>query len=148
MGMNRKQKVEELLESMRAIRRHMALGASGREAASITPAQWGVLMLVGERGECSVKDIAAMLRISSSAATQLVNGLVGGGHLARKASQEDRRAVALSLSRQTKAKMKGMRDAALKKTLKLFEGFTDREFEIYITLNKKISDRLLKSAHD
>lgn len=146
--MDRKQQVMELIESIGAMRRRMAFGASGSNRTRITPAQWGVLMLVGERGACSVKDIAEALRISSSAATQLVNGLVRGGHLVRKASKEDRRAVELSLSRQTKAKMKGMKEAALNKTLKLFQALNDRELAHYLALNKKIFDTHLRHSHD
>lgn len=139
MSLNRKQKIEELLESLRPIRRHMALSSVGRNAARVTPSQWGVLMLVGERGECTVKHVANGLHVSSSAATQLVTPLVKSGHLVRRELASDRRAVALSLSKRTKAKMNQMRNAALQKALSLFESLSDGELEQYIALNRKIA---------
>lgn len=139
MSLNRKEKIEELLEILRPIRRHMGSSSVGRNASRITPSQWGVLMLVGESGECTIKDVANALHVSSSAATQLVNPLVKSGHLVRRELASDRRAVALSLSKQTKAKMNQMRDAALQKALSLFESLSDRELEQYIALNRKIA---------
>lgn len=142
---HRKRKVIELMERLQAVRRGMAFGAVGSGAARITPAQWSALILVGERKACGVKDIAEALRITSSAATQLVNGLVRGGHLVRKESKEDGRAVALSLSPRTKARLRTMRSAALKRTLELLEALSDRELGHYLALTTKILDHALQN---
>lgn len=145
MNMTRKEKVGVLLEVLRPIRREMVLGSAGENSARVTPAQFGVLMLLNERGEASVKDIAGALRISSSAATQLVNGLIKGGHVRREASEKDRRAVALSLSPKTKAKLDNLRRAALQKTVRLFDALSDHELDEYIALNRKIAQRFIRT---
>jgi len=142
--MNRIQKIEELIETLRPIRRQMMLGSGRPDAPRITPAQWGVLRLVAEKDDCTVKDIAQALRISSSAATQLMGALVKSGHLVRKESASDRRAVALSLSPQTKARITTMKNAALQKTIVLFDALDDRELEQYVALSKKVSDRVVQ----
>ena len=96
-------------------------------------------MLVSERGESTVKDAAKALGITSSAATQLVDGLSASGYLLRKTSVEDRRVVALTLSKKSKNQVEKMKKRALQKFLKIFEALNDREFDQYFKLNKKLA---------
>jgi len=135
----RKQKVEALLVDLQALRRAMTFrrAAPGR-LAQITPSQWGVLMLV-EQGEArSVKEVAKALGITSSAATQLVEGLVVGGYLARKTSLEDRRVIHLALSKKSESQVVAMKKRSLERFLKVFGALTDAEFDRYLELTKKI----------
>ena len=104
----------------------------------ITPAQWGVLMCVGHGAKSTVKDVAGALSITSSAATQLIDGLVESGYVKRAEDLRDRRSVSLTLSKKTKRQVEAMKGAAILKFLKLFESFTDKEFELYCALSKKI----------
>ena len=136
---DRKQKVEELLTDLRSLRRATALRSpqSGK-SPRITPSQWGVLLIVEQHGKCTVKSLSQALGISSSAATQLVDGLVTSGYLKRETSSEDRRAVTLVLSKKSKRQTENMKARALRKFLKLFEVLNDREFKQYVALNKKI----------
>jgi len=136
---DRKQKVEEMLAGFHSLRRTMVLKSAGSATKPrVTPSQWGVLMLVGQGGTSTVKDVAKALRITSSAATQLVDGLVASGYLVRKTSLQDRRAVTLTLSKKSKSQVEKMKKHALRKFLKVFEVLNDTEFDQYIALNKKI----------
>ena len=100
---DRKQKIEELLTDLRSLRRSTAFGSAGSaKGPRITPAQWGVIMHIEQDGKSTVKNISRTLKITSSAATQLVDGLVRSGYLARNTSPEDRRIVALTLSKKSK----------------------------------------------
>jgi len=139
MNINRKHKIEALLEAMRPIKRHMEFTSSRTDKAHVTPAQWGVLIFVKDKGECSIKDIANELKITSSATTQLVNGLVASGYLCRQPSDVDRRAVSLSLSKEIKAQMGTLREAALQKMFHLCDVLSDRELEQLIVLHQKIA---------
>src|ERR1700678_2487811 len=107
---DRKQKVEELLTGFRTLRRSTAFGSAGSaKSPRITPAQWGTLIHVEQQGKSTVKDISQTFKISSSASTQLVNGLVKSGYLARKVSPEDRRIVTLTLSQKSKSQIEQMK---------------------------------------
>lgn len=141
---NREDKVEELLENFRALKHHMAFhsGASGK-MPRITPSQWGALMLIEQRGESALKDVAKALSITSSAATQLVDGLVDSGYVLRKISTKDHRAVTLTLSKETKIQIGKMKKQALEKFLNFFEVLDDKELDQYLLLNKKVVKRFL-----
>jgi DNA-binding MarR family transcriptional regulator len=136
---DRKQKIEELLTDLQSLRHAMALKSAGSaKGPRITPSQWGVLMHVEHAGKSTVKDVSRTLRITSSAATQLVDGLVRSGYLARKASSEDRRMVLLTLSKKSERQIVTMKQQALQKLIKVFALFSDREFEQYLALNRKL----------
>jgi DNA-binding MarR family transcriptional regulator len=142
---NRKQKVKELLGNLHSLRHAMVFRASGTmKMPQITPSQWGVLMFVEQWGESTTKDVAKALGITSSATTQLIDGLVTSGYIVRKTPKEDRRTVLLTLSKKTKAQVDKMKREGLQKFLKLFEVLNDKEFNQYILLNKKIVEKLLK----
>lgn len=136
---DRKQRIEALLADLRALRRSTAFGSAGSgRAPRITPAQWGVLMHIEQCGESTVRDISRTFRISSSASTQLVNGLVRGGYLDRRSSPADRRVTTLRLSKKSKSRIERMKQEALQKFLALFKVLNDREFDQYLTLTKKL----------
>jgi MarR family transcriptional regulator, organic hydroperoxide resistance regulator len=142
---NRKQKIEELMENFQALKRTMVFHTvHSIKVPRITPSQWGVLMLVEQHIGITVKDVAKMLSITSSATTQLIDGLVANGYIMRKTSVKDRRTVILTLSNKTKTQVEKMKKEGLQKFLKLFEGLNDKEFNQYILLNKKIVEKLLK----
>lgn len=142
---NRRQKIEELLESFGTLRRTMAFHTAGTaKMPRITPSQWGALMLIEQQGASTVRDVAKALGITSSAATQLIDGLVTSGYVTRKTHKEDRRVISLTLSSKTKKQVEAMKKQALQKFLKFFEVLNDAEFNQYILLNKKIVERLSK----
>ena len=142
---NRKQKIEELVENFQSLKRTMVFRATpSMKIPRITPSQWGLLMFVEQRGKSTVKEAAKALGITSSAATQLVDGLVISGYVKRETQAKDRREVVLTLSNKTKAEVDKMKKQGLQKFLKFFEVLNDKEFNQYILLNKKIVERLLK----
>ncbi len=142
---NRKEKIKKLLESFGALRRVMAFHpVRTAKMPRITPSQWGVLMLIEQRGRSTVTDVAKSLGITSSAATQLIDGLFSSGYVTRKTHPEDRRVISLTLSSKTKVQVETMKKQALQKFLKLFAVLNDTEFNQYILLNKKIVERLSK----
>jgi len=145
--LDRKRKIEELLTDFQALRRAMALKSTkSASLPRVTPSQWGVLTLIEQREKSTVKEISQALGVTSSAATQLVEGLVTSGYLVRKTSAEDRRNVILTLSKKSKKHIDGMKKHALQRFLKIFEALTDKEFEQYFALNKKIVQRSLSKS--
>ena len=127
---------------MESFKRNMALrGIESPITPRITPSQWGVIMLIGQREKVSVKEVANTLQISSSAATQLVDGLVKSGYVMREEHTEDRRTVVLTLSKKTQKQIEKMKSGMVQKFLEMFEVLTDKEFEQFFFLHKKIAQR-------
>jgi len=123
----------------------MAFHMSGlKKIPRITPSQWGVLMFLKQHGESTLKDVAEAFNITSSAATQLVNGLVDSKYVMRKESEKDRRTIRLTLSKRTKNQVARMKDAGIEHLSKLFDMLNDKEFDQFISLNNKIIERFLK----
>jgi DNA-binding MarR family transcriptional regulator len=65
----------------------------------------------------------------------------------RKTSTLDRRIIKLTLSKKTKTQVDKMKKQGIQKFLKLFEVLSDKEFDRYILLNKKIVEKLLKNSN-
>ena len=135
--MDRKRHIEELIRGYVVIRRKM-MAAKGKGSLNITPAQWSVIMLLGEKDECTIKDIAAQLGITSSAATQLVDGLMKSGVVVRATSKADRRVVAVSLTSKMKDKVSKMKEHAIQEFLSIFNSLDDGEFAQFCTLHRKL----------
>lgn len=95
-------------------------------------------MHIEQDGESTVKAISQLFKTTSSAATQLVDGLVRNGYIVRKTSSEDRRVVLLTLSKKSKDRIAQMKKQVLQKLLTLFKVLNDKEFEQYLALNKKL----------
>lgn len=141
---NRKQKIKELMENFKALRRTTAFHAPmAINLPRITPSQWGALMCIEQHGESTVKDVAKTLGITSSASTQLIDGLVQSRYVVRKIHDKDRRAVTLTLSKKTRTQVNNMKNQMEQSFLKFFEVLNDKEFNQYILLNKKIVERIL-----
>ena len=148
---NRKQHIENIIRNMHAIRRKlMAIhGAKSPfmkfQKTPITLSQWPVLVTLMEKDRVGVKEIAESLGITSSASTQLVDGLVKNGYLVRESDANDRRALLLRLSDKHRRKMSEIRATAMKRFNHMFDALSDNELIQYAKLNKKITDNILKT---
>lgn len=128
-----------MLESLKLLHSKAKIGPPGVEDfPGVTPSQLGVLMVLEEQDAVSVKEVASMLGITSSAATQLVDGLVAGGYVMRSENKNDRRKMVLTLSSTTKKQVNKMKEDMTKKFLGLFEVLTDDEFDQFLMLHDKI----------
>ncbi len=140
---NRKKVIEELLQSIHAMRHKLMVGYSCKKEVAITPSQGCVLRFVAVNGSANVKAIAQALNITSSAATQLIDALVINGYLVRRSSRDDRRVSALSLSQKAHKLFKEFKEHGVQKMTELFDVLTDKELEEYAQLNKKIIGKLI-----
>lgn len=141
---DREKVIESLLQNMHAMRHKFMVGYSEKEKKEqvITPSQGFVLRLVARDGDVNIKAIAERLHITSSAATQLVDGLVDKGYLNRKGGTDDRRMINLSLSDKAKKLFEDFRSQSLHRMMTVFDVLTDDELVQYTALNKKIVDGL------
>lgn len=141
---NRKKIIEELLQGMYAMRHKLMVGYTCKKELVITPSQGFVLRFVARNSSANVKEIAQALNVTSSAATQLIDGLVDKEYLVREESPDDRRVISLSLSEKAKKLFKEFREQGLEKMTELFSSLTDEELAQYAALNKKIVDSIVK----
>ena len=144
--MNRKTIIEGLLQNMHSMRHKLMVGYVTKKEMVVTPSQGFVLRFVAENNSANVKAIAHALNITSSAATQLIDGLVENGYLVRKGNPDDRRIIALSLSEKAKKLFKNFKEQSLQKMVCLFEALSDEELAQYAELNKKIVEHINKKS--
>ncbi len=135
---NRKKIIEDLMQHMYAMRHKLMIGYTENKELVVTPSQGCVLRYVAENKLVNVKSIASTLHITSSAATQLVDGLVDNGYLARSDNPDDRREISLSITIKAKKLLKESKEKGMQKMTELFETLSDTELEQYAALNKKI----------
>lgn len=138
--MKRAQLIANIFENMSAMRRLMWNQSQQMRKVKNAPsmAQLGALMALSHQTNLGVKDLAQCSGMTSSAATQLVNGLVRSGWVTRKAVAGDRRKVALQLSlkgKLTLRKLTAERAAIFAKKLSVL---SDSELEQLKAIQEKI----------
>lgn len=140
----REQLIEEILHSFHAIRNiTKAKAASLGHQNHITHSQWFVLTMIDHFKKRSIKDIAQKLEMSSSAVTQLVDGLVKAGLITRQEDPKDRRLVQLDLSPKGKKHLVATKENRINEMAEIFDALNDRELEEFVRLHKKIQSKFL-----
>ena len=164
---DRKKQIEQLLEKLHSLKRLMTPDnpeTSGNQYTGrpeldervdsaetcrpsfmdeerLAPSQWLVLHQVGHQNGIGVKELAASLGITSSAATQLVDSLVKKGLLLRQPSEEDRRALHLSLPEESRKRIEKMMERRLTHMVDIFGVLDDAEFQNLLDLINKVITR-------
>ena len=140
---NRKKIVEEITEALYSIRRKIASEMHHvSDEMQITHPQWIVLHHVKKSGMINIKDLANLLEITSSAATQIVDGLVKKEFLLRKRNKEDRRILNIELSDKAINKFNSIKSASFNTLSALFDVLDDEELQKYCDLNNKIASKI------
>ncbi len=136
--------IQRVLQDIHAMRHKLAakygMGMKNAKNAAITPSQGFVLRFVARCGSANVKTIAQALHISSSAATQLVDGLVDKGYVTRTEDPADSRVTVLSISAKAKETFKKFKEESLRSMAQMFDALTDEELAQYAELNRKLME--------
>lgn len=141
--MSRHQTIEALLQNMEAIgKAMMSRKVETLQADMPTHAQLGVLLMVNYQGPHSIKSLAEKFRMTSSAATQLVNGLVKNGLLSRVEDEQDRRKIAVGMTQKGKRLLEATKKQREKNMLKIFEPLSDVELVQLEKIQRKITEQL------
>ncbi len=141
----RKQLIDEIMANFQAMKNkmHAQVGAHSSKLG-ITHSQLFVLAIIEKNQNIGIKEISRKLNITSSASTQLVDGLVAKGYVIRKSSSKDRRALHLSLSPQGRSHIADMKKKRMKMMMKFFDPLNDEELATYLALYKKIVTSIKK----
>lgn len=128
------------------------IGDLGRAAAGRMPqrlpgdmpthAQLGLLFMVLHHGPQSVKDLSVRFHMTSSAVTQLVNGLVEEGLLLRREDVRDRRKTSLDLTLKGRKKVLIASTQKLKMIAEALKPLNDSELSQMHQIISKITSHL------
>ena len=134
MDNDRKKLIEKILENINAIKREITAEMHiFFNEMSITHAQWIVLHFVKKNRNINIKDLANLLGITSSAATQIVDGLVNKELLLRRRNPDDRRTLKIELSEKSKNQF----DSIKNKCFSLFIFYFSLKIYLKISLTSK-----------
>lgn len=140
--MFKSEQIAEIFRGMMTLKRALMFKLPD-SAPTITPSQWLAVSAIGE-GARTVKAVAAELKVSSSAATQLVDGLVKAGYVIRTPGKEDKRETELSLSKDSEAGIKEIKKQKMAQFEKIFSTLSEKELTEFAVLMKKLSDSINK----
>jgi DNA-binding MarR family transcriptional regulator len=140
MPNTRTQLVEQFQEGIRAISRQLWSGADQCfTRLKLYPGQARVLHLIYHKVRTNVKDLAAALGTTPSAATQLVETLVQSGLVKRKIDNKDRRVVRLEISRKGSATFNAFHREHLRLLTRLLKPLSNQELSQLISIQQKLT---------
>jgi DNA-binding MarR family transcriptional regulator len=133
--------IQSILDSMLVIKRSVAAcHHSELKNMPITPSQWAVLDAVMESGDgIALTSLAKSLKITSPAASQLVEGLCEKGFLIRQPDPNDRRSMVIRLTKKHFKKMAKMKEGFLERFMDVFDVLSDEELRECADLNGKVA---------
>ncbi len=135
--LDRTQHIEEILDGARFLRRK-AFGYEALKGINITASQWLVMGYIFRNEGCTVNDAATALRMTGSAVTQLVNGLVAKKYIKRERDPHDLRAHRLFLPSANRKRLNNYKQKRMRMMQQVFNALTDKEFTQYLALNNKL----------
>ena len=139
---SRRKVIQEIIHNFQVIKHKIYTHLVGESTNGITRSQGLVLDIIHRYPEISIKDIAKILGISSSAATQLVHGLVRHKYVVRIVNKKDRRGLNIILSKKGKQEIVSMKRERLVMAETFFEGLSKKELEQYLKFQAKILSRM------
>jgi DNA-binding MarR family transcriptional regulator len=141
--MDKQELIQSIFQNMSALGRNLAgrnLGPYSK--GSPTYAQIGVLFTVSKNSQQTIKDVAACFGMTSSAATQLVNGLEKEGMLTRKEDKVDRRKTCLELTPKGRKYVANIKKKRYKMMAEILETLNSEELLQLKRIQDKITEHL------
>jgi DNA-binding MarR family transcriptional regulator len=130
--------IKNIFENLYIIRQRIASDMNlPLNEMPLTYSQWQVLNHVAKKKSINIKDLAGLLDITSSAATQIVDGLVNKELLTRKRSIKDRRVLEITLSKKSIMHMK----KSMKTIFPIFDVLDDKELKDYCHITSKLAGK-------
>lgn len=138
--MDRNELIQRFFTSMDSMTRIGAMSPRGGPMPKNMPshAQLSVLFVVAHRGTQTTKDLAQHFGMTSSAVTQLVNGLVKDKLLERKEDKNDRRKMHIALTKKGNGVLERARAYRMQKMKESFTPLSDKEIEQLLKIQIKI----------
>jgi DNA-binding MarR family transcriptional regulator len=86
----------------------------------------------------SVKEIAKLLHVTSSAVSQLIDGLIKKKLVSRKENAKDRRVINIAVTEMARNHFNNFRKKYLASAAKVFSGLDNKEIGKFIELLSKV----------
>ena len=138
--MDRQHTIEGILEDFHEIGHVVAAAFRPFNAENnISYSQMIMLRVVKAKPGLGIKELSNLIGITSSAATQQVDGLVRNGYLIRTSNTDDRRSLSLYISPDLGRRTEELKTAFLEKVIEYFKVLSDEELAEYARINKKIA---------
>ena len=145
MALDRKKTIEDIIAKIYALRqRIMSELYEVFKVMGLTHAQMMVLRIIQDNENMNLKGLALALGTSSSAATQIVNGLVKKGYLERKRNLLDRRVLNLALTDKALAQISSIKSKSFSNLYALFDALSDTELIQYFKLSQRLQGTVPK----
>jgi len=140
---NRKRLIEKIIEDIYELRKRISsqMHVFFTEV-QLTHTQAIVLKLIKKRGIINIKELASFLGTSSSAATQLVNGLVNKELLMRKRNPHDRRTLKIELTDKAHRQFDVLKNRSSETLTSIFNILDDAELQKYFEINYKLLENM------
>ncbi len=139
--MDRKSLLQQLIENLQNIYREMQ-HTSDYQKYGIPFGQKAALFTVAIHRSINVKQLAAILHVTSGAATQHVDALVKERLVARSTDAHDRRTVTIVLSGKGKRLIKKLEQNRMATVKTLFADVTDDELMAYNRIMEKVNQHI------
>lgn len=141
---SRQQLLQSVVENTAAMQR---LVATNRDqyllSLGINRAQLEALLLLNKQSP-NIKYFAGLLRISTGAATQMVDNLVAKGFVERFASSKDGRSVHVRLTKVGRKKFKLIKDAYFERLNGMLNAISDEQLDKLL----EVTDQILTGVHE
>lgn len=142
--MDRQERLEQLFQTLDTITRWKA-GRQRREPMPVglpTQTRLAILLAIAHDEVETIKDLAERFRMTSSAATQLVNSLSEDGLVTRKDDVSDRRKTRLEVTPAGKKTLLLAKKRCMKILSDLFAPLNERELQTMQAIQEKIVQHL------
>lgn len=144
---SRRQLLQAVIENTAAVQR---IVATNRDqylmSLGLNRAQLEALLLINKQ-PLNIKYFAEILRISSGAATQMVDSLVAKGFVERCASPKDGRSVNIRLTRGGKRKFSLIREAYLERLSSILDAVSDEQLGKLLDATEQVLVKAHKDEH-
>ncbi|MDB5182526.1 MAG: transcriptional regulator MarR family [Candidatus Saccharibacteria bacterium] len=143
--MTKNKLIEEVAGEFAELKRIIFHSVSAPLGPNVPPAQGQLLFLISKHKSLTVKEIAAELRISSGAVTQLVDGLATFGLVKREQDTQDRRIVHILLSKKGTEQVEQVRHNYLASFESTMGTLDDTELKTFLGILKKLNSTIAEN---
>jgi DNA-binding MarR family transcriptional regulator len=142
-------KAEELMKQFDALaRRVLFRKMQMKDRIALTPQEFRVIGVIGDRASCNMSELARHLMLAVSSVTSLADKLVAKNLVTRGQARDDRRVVRLDLSAAGQALYRRHRKHRLEMAEAMLSALDEREQDVFMTLFRKIGGAVGEGLHE
>lgn len=114
----------------------------GLEREGLTPSRAHLLLVVAERGPCSQRELAGVLKVTPRTVTALVDGLQSTGFVTREPDRADRRVARVTMTERGRTTARRLLEGRSRLARELFADLPPRRFDAFDSGLRHVLKRL------